>query len=38
MPYKSKDNENITKTMQDNSGIYQDRTDGKLTQGRVAKQ
>ena len=30
MPYKSKDNENITKTMQDKSGIYQDRTDGKL--------
>jgi hypothetical protein len=37
MPYKSKDNENITKTMQDKSGIYQDRTDGKLPQGRVAQ-
>jgi len=38
MPNKSKDNENITKTMQDKkSGIYQDRTDGKLPQGRVAQ-
>ncbi len=38
MPYKSKDDENITKTMQDKkSGIYQDRVDGKLPQGRVAQ-
>lgn len=38
MPYKSKDDENITKTMQDKkSGIYQDRTDGKLPQSRVAQ-
>ena len=38
MPYKSKGDENITKTMQDKkSGIYQDRTDGKLPQGRVAQ-
>ena len=38
MPYKSKDDENITKTMQDKkSGIYQDRVDGKLPQSRVAQ-
>tara|TARA_R100000951_G_scaffold17925_1_gene14283 strand:+ start:1358 stop:1759 length:402 start_codon:yes stop_codon:yes gene_type:complete len=38
MPYKSKGDENITKTMQDKkSGIYQDRVDGKLPQGRVAQ-
>lgn len=36
--YKSKDDENISRTMQDKkSGIYQDRTAGKLPQGRVAQ-
>ena len=36
--YKSNDNENISRTMQDKkSGIYQDRTAGKLPQGRVAQ-
>jgi len=43
MPFKSKDDENITKTMQDKkmeqkkSGIYMDRENGKLPQDRVAK-
>ena len=41
--YKSKDDENITETMQDKkmeqkkSGIYMDRSEGKLPQGRVAQ-
>lgn len=36
--YKSKDDENITRTMQDRSkrsGIYMDRLDGKLPKDRV---
>ena len=41
--YKSKGDENITETMQDKkmeqkkSGIYMDRSEGKLPQGRVAQ-
>ena len=38
MPYKSKDDENITKTMQPRKGgIYMDREDGKLPMDRVGK-
>lgn len=38
MPYKSKDDENITKTMQPRKGgIYMDREDGKLPEDRVSK-
>ena len=33
--YKSKDDENITRTMQKRSGIYQDRVEGKLPMDRV---